>query len=36
METIIEANELERVFGQNRAVDGMTFHVKRWNPRKKN
>ena len=28
MENIIEVNELERVFGQNHAVDGMTFHVK--------
>jgi ABC-2 type transport system ATP-binding protein len=28
MENIIEVNGLERVFGQNRAVDGMTFHVK--------
>ena len=28
MENIIEVNRLERVFGQNRAVDGMTFHVK--------
>ncbi len=28
METIIEVNGLERVFGQNRAVNGMTFHVK--------
>ena len=27
-ENIIEVNGLERVFGQNRAVDGMTFHVK--------
>jgi ABC-2 type transport system ATP-binding protein len=26
--TIIEANRLERVFGQNRAVDELTFHVK--------
>lgn len=28
MGTIIEVNGLERLFGQNRAVDGMTFHVK--------
>jgi ABC-2 type transport system ATP-binding protein len=28
MENIIEVNGLERVFGQNRAVDGITFHVK--------
>jgi ABC-2 type transport system ATP-binding protein len=28
METIIEVNGLERLFGQNHAVDGMTFHVK--------
>ncbi len=28
MENIVEVNGLERVFGQNRAVDGMTFHVK--------
>ena len=28
MKNIIEVNGLERVFGQNRAVDGMTFHVK--------
>lgn len=28
MNTVIEVNALERVFGQNRAVDGMTFHVK--------
>jgi ABC-type multidrug transport system ATPase subunit len=28
METIVEVNGLERTFGQNRAVDGMTFHVK--------
>lgn len=29
MENIVEVNALERTFGQNRAVDGMTFHVKR-------
>ena len=28
MNTVIEVNALERVFGQNRAVDGMTFHVE--------
>jgi ABC-2 type transport system ATP-binding protein len=28
METVVEVNGLERTFGQNRAVDGMTFHVK--------
>lgn len=28
MNTVIEVNRLERVFGQNRAVDGMTFHVE--------
>ena len=28
MENIVEVNGLERAFGQNRAVDGMTFHVK--------
>ncbi len=28
MENIVEVNGLERIFGQNRAVDGMTFHVK--------
>jgi hypothetical protein len=28
MNTIIEASQLERIFGQNRAVDGMTFHVE--------
>jgi len=28
METIVEVNGLERTFGQNRAVNGMTFHVK--------
>ena len=28
MDNIVEVNGLERVFGQNRAVDGMTFHVK--------
>jgi ABC-2 type transport system ATP-binding protein len=26
--TVVEVNALERVFGQNRAVDGMTFHVE--------
>ena len=29
MNTIIEVNQLERVFGSNRAVDGMTFHVEK-------
>jgi ABC-2 type transport system ATP-binding protein len=28
MTNIIEVKQLERVFGQNRAVDGMTFHVE--------
>jgi ABC-2 type transport system ATP-binding protein len=28
MTAVIEANGLERVFGLNRAVDGMTFHVE--------
>lgn len=28
MNTVIEVNAIERVFGQNRAVDGMTFHVE--------
>lgn len=28
MNAVIETNALERVFGQNRAVDGMTFHVE--------
>lgn len=28
MNTVIEVNSLVRVFGQNRAVDGMTFHVE--------
>ncbi len=28
MEIIVEVNGLERTFGRNRAVDGMTFHVK--------
>ena len=28
MNVVIEVNRLERVFGQNRAVDGMTFHVE--------
>ena len=28
MENIVEVNGLERVFGQNHAVDGVTFHVK--------
>lgn len=28
MNAIIEVNQLKRVFGQNRAVDGMTFHVE--------
>jgi ABC-2 type transport system ATP-binding protein len=28
MKNTIEVNGLERIFGQNRAVDGMTFHVK--------
>jgi len=28
MTAIVEVNELERVFGANRAVDGMTFHVE--------
>jgi ABC-2 type transport system ATP-binding protein len=28
MTNIIEVNQLERAFGPNRAVDGMTFHVE--------
>lgn len=28
MNAVIEVNQLVRVFGQNRAVDGMTFHVE--------
>ncbi|RJP51348.1 MAG: ABC transporter ATP-binding protein [Anaerolineaceae bacterium] len=28
MNTVIEVNALERIFGANRAVDGMTFHVE--------
>ncbi|MFZ5885569.1 MAG: ABC transporter ATP-binding protein [Chloroflexota bacterium] len=28
MNAIIEVNQLKRVFGQNRAVDGITFHVE--------
>ncbi|PWB76047.1 MAG: ABC transporter ATP-binding protein [Anaerolineales bacterium] len=28
MSAVIEVNALARVFGQNRAVDGMTFHVE--------
>lgn len=28
MNAVIEVNSLVRVFGQNRAVDGMTFHVE--------
>lgn len=28
MNAVVEVNALERVFGQNRAVNGMTFHVE--------
>ena len=28
MTTVIEADQLQRTFGENRAGDGMTFHVK--------
>src|SRR5512141_495678 len=28
MNPVIEVNELERSFGEQKAVDGMTFHVK--------
>lgn len=28
MNAVVEVNALERTFGQNRAVDGMTFHVE--------
>ena len=28
MSAVIEVDALERVFGSNRAVDGMTFHVE--------
>jgi hypothetical protein len=28
MTAVIEVDQLERTFGENRAVDGMTFHVK--------
>lgn len=28
MTAVIEVDQLERTFGEKRAVDGMTFHVK--------
>ncbi|HAY83985.1 MAG TPA: hypothetical protein DCY42_03400, partial [Chloroflexi bacterium] len=28
MNTIIETNKLQRTFGEHKAVDGITFHVK--------